>query len=327
MNRRKHVSVISLALAMLLLVTMLGGCGKPDAAEEPALPAQTAEAEVPAEPTEAPAAEAETGRRDGERFEAVIILEGMEETVHYEHLRNDSLGFEMDYDYENFLRHSEGDREIFVSCWDDPDQPENYLEVKYSPLDAETLAENIGAVLSNTYEISRDDAFMLEGAGRCIRIDASAEPGGLTMPDQLQMVYIIPAPDGCRIATAHYAIEGSEGFGRRFRYMMDSFSAFAGQGEKRLTDEQALAAIRNYCWILNPDLEGIMKAGEYPVYWEISSSDEKEIVVLFRSYTGAVNRYHIDPVSGDAYVTELVQGTADQEQRTEESLNVWAYWF
>ena len=48
------------------------------------------------------------------------------------------------------------------------------------------------------------------------------------MPDQLQMVYIIAAPDGCRIATAHYAIEASEGFGRRFHYMMDTFSVIAG---------------------------------------------------------------------------------------------------
>ena len=59
---------------------------------------------------------------------------------------------------------------------------------------------------------------------RCIRIDASADVGGLTMPDQLQMVYIIPAADGCRIATAHYYIVGAEGFGRRFACMMHTLS-------------------------------------------------------------------------------------------------------
>ena len=75
-----------------------------------------------------------------------------------------------------------------------------------------------------TYEIRRNDAFPLARAGQCIRIDASADVGGLTMPDQLQMVYILPAADGCRIATVHYAAVASEGFGRRFRYLMDTFS-------------------------------------------------------------------------------------------------------
>jgi len=168
---------------------------------------------------------------------------------------------------------------------------------------------------------------MLDLAGRCIRIDASAEKGGMTMPDLLQMVYIIPAADGCRVATAHYSIESAEGFGRRFHYMMDTFSAIASQGEKRLTDEQAVSAIRNYCYINNPDLKSTANAGEYPTYWEISSSDENEIVVLFRSYTGAQVRYYIDPVSGDTYVTESVPGITSGEVRTDESLNVWDYLF
>ena len=64
---------------------------------------------------------------------------------------------------------------------------------------------------------------MLDHAGSCIRIDASAAKGGKVMPDLLQMVYIIPAEDGCRIATAHYSIESAEGFGKRFRNMMDTF--------------------------------------------------------------------------------------------------------
>ena len=97
-----------------------------------------------------------------------------------------------------------------------------------------------------------------------------------------------------------------------------------GTGEK-LSDEQALAAIRNYCYSRNPDLEEIVKAGEYPVYWEVSSSDEKEIVVLFRSYTGAQNRYYIDRLSGQTYVTEFVPGITDEEQRTDESFTIRDY--
>ena len=167
---------------------------------------------------------AEPERRDGERFEAVIILEGMEETVQYEHVRNDALGFEMDYDYELFVRRSEADRECFVSFWDDPDNPENYLEVTRSSQDAETVAASVSETLSAEYEIRRYDLFPLDRSGSCIRIDASADIGGKTMPAQLQMVYIIPAADGCLIATAHYAIEGAEGFGRRFAYMMHTIT-------------------------------------------------------------------------------------------------------
>ena len=219
--------------SVFLLMTMLSGCGRQKHAAETAAPVLPTATVSTAEPAETPEPEAETGRRDGERFEEHIILEGMEETVKYEHVRNDAIGFEMDYDYELFQRRSEADRECFVSCYDRPENPENYLEVSYSPQDAETVAAAIGEDLSNEYEISRNDSFMLDRAGRCIRIDASAEKGGLTMPDQLQMVYIIPAADGCRVATAHYTFESAEGFGRRFHYFMDSFSVIASQGESK----------------------------------------------------------------------------------------------
>ena len=94
---------------------------------------------------------------------------------------------------------------------------------------------------------------------------------------------------------------------------------------EKLSDEQVLSAIKNYCCIINPDLEGIVNTGEYPVYWEISSSDEHEIVVLFRSYTGAQKRFYIDRTTGDMYVTEYVPGITPEEQRTDESLNVRDY--
>ena len=92
-----------------------------------------------------------------------------------------------------------------------------------------------------------------------------------------------------------------------------------------ISDDQAITAIKNYCHISNPDLENIEKEGEYPVYWEVQSSDENEIVVLFRSYTGAQIRYYIDPVSGDTYVTEFVPGITSEEEKTDEELNVKDY--
>ena len=48
--------------------------------------------------------------------------------------------------------------------------------------------------------------------------------GGRGTPDQLQMVYIVPAADGSRILTAHYAFEAAEGFGRRFAYLANTLT-------------------------------------------------------------------------------------------------------
>ena len=325
--KKASLWIFTALVLVVALAVLVSGRVRSGAAPEPAGPAPaagTAGQTVPAETAEPQAA---SGRQDGERFEDVIILEGMEETVRYEHIVNAALGFEMDYDYENFVRGGTAERERFVSDWDDPGDPENYLELTYIPQDAGTVAAAVGALLSNEYEISRDDAFQLARAGRCIRIDASEVKGGGYMPDKLQAVYVIPAADGCRVAAAHYAIEGSEGFGRRFRCMMDTLTVIAAQGEKRLSAEQALSAVRNYCLIGNPELAAAAEAGEYPAYWEIASSDEKEIVILYRSYTGALVRYHIDPVTGEASVTEQVPGIMDEEQRTDERLNVWAYSF
>ena len=331
---KNRILVFAAIIAALLLT--LTGCAKsapaPTAAPAPvstasptAQPEATAEPEAPAPTPEAPQVAAAPQRQPGERFEDVIVLEGMEETVRYEHVRNDALGFERDYDYEKFIRRSETARECFVSNWDDPNAPENYLEITFSPLDAESAAAAIAGNLSKTYELGRNDAFPLEPAGSCIRIDASADIGGLTMPDHLQVVYIIPAEDGCRIATGHYAIEASEGFGRRFRYMMNSFSVLPVQSGTGLTDAQALSAVQNYCCTLNPSLRDSLGTGDAPVYWEISSSGPDEIVVVFRSYTGALNYFYIEAKTGETYVTEFVPGIMAEQQPTGETLNVRDY--
>lgn len=310
-------TLIVMLLAALLF--SLAGCasGRPAVTEVPT--AETTEVQ-----TGTPAPTATPSRQDGERFEEVIFLEGMEETVRYEHVRNEALGFEMDYDYESFVRHSEPGREWFVSAWDNPEHPENYLEVTCDAGNAELVASAISATLSNEYKLV-SESYELERAGSCIRIDASEEKSGGTMAPMLQMVYVIPASDGCRIATAHYAIEGAEGFGRRFAYMMNTLAVLDRTVETTVTDEMALSAIRQYCIDSNPDLEGILNAGEYPVYWEITSSDEGQVVVLYRSYTGAETRYYIDRTTGAARVTEFVPGITPGEMQSEESVNVWDY--
>lgn len=320
--------IICLLLAVCLLFC-LGACASESAKVNekestasntpPAAPANTTE------PAASPAMEAEVKRQDGERFEAVIMLEGMEETVQYEHIVNEALGFEMDYDWESFVRDSGSDRERFISIWDDPDQPENYLEVSFSTESADTAAVSVREALSQEYELY-EETRVLGRAGSCLYIEASELKGTGSIADQLQAVYILPASDGCRVAAAHFSIEAAEGFGRRFSYMMHTLEVIDRSGESIFSDEQALSAIRNYCFSSNPDLEGMIRAEEYPLYWEIVSSDEQQIVVLFRSYTGAQVRYYIDRASGDTYVTEFVPGVTPEEERTEESFNLRNYY-
>jgi len=316
----------------ILAALALAGCGnaRPAESEAPAAaPQVTADVQAPAEdgqtaPSETSEPAAAPDRQDGERFEEVIIMEGMEETVRCEHIRNAALGFEMDYDYESFVRYSEPGRERFLSVWDDPENPENYLEVTASAKDADTAAASIAGELSEEYDLLRDSR-ELERAGSCIRIEASVIKNTNQMADSLQVVYILPASDGCRVAAAHFSAEAAEGFGRRFAYMVNTLSVIDRDGERTLSDEQALSAIRNYCYAGNPELEGIVNAGEYPVYWELSSGDAREAVVLFRSYTGAQVRYYIDRITGDTYATVFVPGITPGEERTEENLNAWDY--
>ena len=92
-----------------------------------------------------------------------------------------------------------------------------------------------------------------------------------------------------------------------------------------LTENQALDAVKNYCFSKNPDLKNMADSPDYTIYWNVTTNDTNEIVVLYRAYTGAEIRYYIDPVSGDTYVTESVPGITDGEQRTEEKLNVRDY--
>ena len=171
----------------------------------------------------AAAAESDLALRPGEHFEGTVPLEGTEQTVHYEAIRNDALGFEMGYDYENFVRQSEADCERFISVWDNPDNPEIYLEITHSSDDAETTAASIAETLSAQYNVSRWE-YTLDRAGDCIDLRGELDKEGQMSIWELQMVYIIPADDGCFVAWGHYTQESAEGCGARFRGMMHTFA-------------------------------------------------------------------------------------------------------
>ena len=326
----KKTVVIMILIAALAL--SLAACGKAPAAQNPA-PAAEAQtsadaaapaAETPAESSAAPEAEAFPARADGERFEDVIMIEGMEETVRYEHVKSAAFGFEMDYDYENFVRRSDADCERFVSVWDNAAEPENYIEVRSDTGNAELVADAIIARLSGDYEI-RQEYRELARAGQCIHIAADIIKGTDRMPDHLQYVYVIPAADGCRVVTEHCFVVDCEGLLRRFDYMLNTLTVPDGNGGETLSNEEALSAVRAYCLDADPELESIVEAEEYPVYWMVETSSEQQVVVLYRSYTGAEIRYYVDRATGETTVTDFVPGIMNAEQPSEERLNVRDY--
>ena len=209
--------ILVLLLSLILLISALSACGKKNDDAQPVESASPSESAETAEETAAPE------RENGERFEDVIMIEGMEETIKLEHVINETAGFAMDYDYEGFVRQSASDRECFVWSYDDPENPENFVEVSYSAQDASAVVADVIETLSKDYEISKDPV-TLDGAGLCTRIDASAVPGGEYTADVLQAVYVIPAADGCRVARIRYLPEGSDGFGMRLAFLVNTIT-------------------------------------------------------------------------------------------------------
>ena len=242
MNSKQLMKTMSARLALVLLLGIaLRGCGQNEPAPEPAETAANTDAAEPAaepeqeseqepaeeatEPIEEPEEEPVVGPAEGEdgyRFESVIVLEGSEETVRYEHVRNEALGFELDYEYEILDRVTEADRECFVSRYDDPEDPQNYLEVTFSSEDADTASKAVYDALAETYDTIVANTYYIIGAGWAVEINASGSRTDRT----LQTVYVIIPDEGCPtpIVTIHYTAESAEGFGVRFDRMLDSFT-------------------------------------------------------------------------------------------------------
>ena len=89
-------------------------------------------------------------------------------------------------------------------------------------------------------------------------------------------MYIIPAADGCRIAAAHYGFEAAEGFGVRFRRIMDTLAVIERSAESRpsVTGVWQTASMayeadgtmypEYYVWFTDADIVyGHMKDGEF----------------------------------------------------------------
>ena len=176
---------------------------------------------------ETPEDAARAERRDGERFEGTVMVEGMEEAVQYEHIVNDAIGIEMDYDCERFERRHEADRERLISSYDDPASPLNTLEIRRDAEDADAVCASIIEALSGEYDVVQEP-YALEGAGSCTHIEAARGQGAAA--SLLQDVYIIPDGDGCVVATMLYTLESAEGFGARMRQALNTLAITGGRG-------------------------------------------------------------------------------------------------
>lgn len=212
MKTKTTIKAISLMIASALLLTTLAGCLDNDSKTKQDVSSNISEAA------------SDTGRKDGERFEEVIGIEGQEETVQYEHVKNEKIGFELDYEYESLKRITESDCERFVSVYDDSEKPYNYLEVTYFSEKADSTVKSVKDDLSKKYKTVTEESCELKGAGQCRSISVSGAKGSGASKDSLQTVYIIPAGDGCIVAAAHYTIESAEGFGARFSYIVNTLS-------------------------------------------------------------------------------------------------------
>lgn len=92
-----------------------------------------------------------------------------------------------------------------------------------------------------------------------------------------------------------------------------------------LTREQALAAVKNYCYSVQPNIEKLDKSDKYDVYFEVESYSDDEIVVLFTANTGEEVRFYVDPVSGDANITAFIPGVSTQEEPSDEIIHLKKY--
>ena len=85
------------------------------------------------------------------------------------------------------------------------------------------------------------------------------------------------------------------------------------------SEVQAFEAVRNYYKTINPDYDNSEDSGDY---WDVTRGDNGEIIVTYRSYTGAINRYYVDEVSGNTYVTEQVPGIIDGKSNNDYLANI-----
>lgn len=94
---------------------------------------------------------------------------------------------------------------------------------------------------------------------------------------------------------------------------------------KAITKDEAYKAVINYNKAIESGIDDEMNTEGYTEYWDVSTNEDGQIVVLYRSYTAAQIRYYVNPISGETYITEFVPGIIDEEQKTGETFNARDY--
>ena len=92
------------------------------------------------------------------------------------------------------------------------------------------------------------------------------------------------------------------------------------------SEEAALEAVTTYCLETKSGLQEMVDSGEYNIWWMVESSTDDEVVILYRSYTGAHVRYYVDRYTGETYVTESSPMEPENATRTDETFNINDYW-
>ena len=105
----------------------------------------------------------------------------------------------------------------------------------------------------------------------------------------------------------------------------DSDSESEKEVVNELTDDMARDAIWKYICT-----EENLEAGDYDGEAEVgcivtSEKGADEIVIDYKSYTGAHEYFYIDRATGDTHSTEFVPGISDDEVDTGLVINVWDY--
>ena len=207
MNRTLRIYAALLALCCVLT---LCACGR------------EREGEPFVDPTPA-VAPAEGEEPDGTRFKGVVMLEGQEEPVKLEHIISSHAGVSLDYDYESFIRTYDDDSEYFQWASDnESESPEIYLQITASPASDYAMTEHLNECVKSLGETPENSEGDVGRFSACDMITSRELPERNDGEEFITVRYVIPAPDGCRVAKLRYTQETAETICRRMEQILSS---------------------------------------------------------------------------------------------------------
>ena len=111
-----------------------------------------------------------------------------------------------------------------------------------------------------------------------------------------------------------------------YHVWMASGHELYAQPEGYISDETARCAIEQYC--RDTKLASVENPDQYNISWIVDdSTTDDEIVILYRSYTGAYVYYYVDRHTGETHAAEFVPDIMDVPQPTDENFNALDYWY